>query len=225
MPFSNRWVGPVMVVALHGTCSCTTWTSVNAGYGLADTPERSLVGLDVRRGLGGALHSGYVIVGARVDGNPHQFDAELHAGIMRPLRLSEKLTLAPAATFELVRVSNLRGSWYGGALGPGFGADLVWWTWTEHHDYTTGPSFGCMGGAIGYDCPRACRVRDVHRSGFSLRANAEYDMRLGSDYPRQNDWVIWITAGYTNAKSRRESECCYYDVGPVKLQDCGGWPG
>src|SRR5262245_54522537 len=101
--------------ALAGPCACTTWTSVHAGYGLAPSTHRSVGGVEVRRAKGGSIHSGYGLVGARLDGSTDQFDAEVHVGAMRPLRLSEKVTLAPSVTVELARVTNIGGRWLGGA--------------------------------------------------------------------------------------------------------------
>jgi hypothetical protein len=75
------------------------------------------------------------LVGARLDGNANQFDAEAHAGVMRPMRLSENLAFAPSVTLDLARISNLAGRWYGGALGPGGGAELLWWMQEQRHAY------------------------------------------------------------------------------------------
>ena len=157
------------LMALLGACGCTTWTSVHGGYALAPKSDRSVTGLDVRRAVGSSLHSEYGLIGARVDGSAQQFDAEVHAGVMRPLRLAEKFTLAPSVTLELARVSKLRGRWYGGAFGPGVGAELLWWLAVERRTYEGGNLFGCMGGAQGVDCPRGCEVEDVLRHGLGFR--------------------------------------------------------
>lgn len=175
----------------------------------------------MRRALGSKLHSGYGLIGVRVDGSEHQFDFEGHAGAMRPFRLSEAWTLAPSATVEFVRVSRLAGRWDGGALGPGLGTELLWWFAHSSHTYDTGTMFGCMGGAEGIDCPRGCRVEDAVRTGLGLRASAEYDIRFGSTGQRGlGDSILWLTLGITHAKSQREKQCCYFDRQPPLRKDC-----
>jgi hypothetical protein len=179
-----------------------------------------VAGVEVRRAVGTSLHSAYALVGARVDGGEHQFDAEAHVGVMRPIRLSEKVTFAPSLTLELARVSKLAGSWYGGALGPGVGAEFLWWLRTERRTYQAGAPFGCMGGAVGFDCPSGCQVQDVIRDGLGIRVAAEYDMRLNSSYPRMNDGILWFTVGMTRAVSSHEKECCYFERTPPLRRDC-----
>jgi hypothetical protein len=186
---------------------------VHGGYGVTPGDDRGVGGLEVRQALGGAIHSGYGLVGARFDGSDDQLDAELHFGAMRPLRLSEGLTWVPSATFELVRVSYVDSSWYGGAFGPGLGSELVFWFDTERRRFQDGGHFGCMGGALGHDCPW-CVGQDVTRRGLGFRVAAEYDLRFTSDYPRQNDWIVWLTVGFTRAISNRENECCYFEHQP-----------
>lgn len=209
-----------LLAALVATSGCTTWTAIHGGYGLAPRSERSIAGLEVRRATGSKLHSGYLLAGARVDGSDTQFDAEAHAGVMRPLRLAERLTLVPSATVELVRITNVRGTWSGGALGPGLGAELVWWLHTARRVHEGSNLFGCMGGAAGVDCPRGCTVEDVTRHGLGFRIAAEYDLRMTSNYPRLNDWVMWFTIGATRAASARERECCSFDHGTPMRSDC-----
>jgi hypothetical protein len=209
-----------MLAAFIATAGCTTWTSVHGGYGFAPRSDRSVAGVEVRRAAGGDLHSGYLLAGARVDASDTQLDGEAHAGVMRPLRLSEPLTLVPSATVELARITNVRGNWYGGTLGPGLGAELVWWLQTERRVREDGDLFGCMGGAVGVDCPRGCTVEDVLRHGLGFRIAAEYDMRMTSDYPRMNDWVVWFTVGATRAASARERACCYFDHRAPLREDC-----
>lgn len=209
-----------MLAAFIAAGGCTTWTSIHGGYGYTPRSDRSVAGLEVRRALGGELHSGYLLAGARVDGSDMQFDAEAHAGVMRPLRLSEPLTLVPSATVELARITNVRDNWYGGTLGPGLGAELVWWLHTERHVHQGGNLFGCMGGAVGVDCPRGCIVEDVTRHGLGFRVSAEYDLRMTSNYPRMNDWVVWFTVGAIRAASARERECCYFDHEAPLREDC-----
>jgi len=206
--------------ALLGLSGCTTWTSLHGAYGLAPESRRSVAGVEVRRAVGSSLHSGYGLVGARIDGSAQQFDAELHAGVMRPLRLSEKFTLAPSATLELARISHLGQRWYGGALGPALGAELLWWAHTQRRTYEAGAPFGCMGGAPGVDCPRRCQVEDVIRHGLGFRVAAEYDLRFSRNYPAMNDWVVWFSVGVTRAASERERECCYFDHEPPLRRDC-----
>jgi hypothetical protein len=179
-----------------------------------------VVGLEVRRAVGSSIHSGYGLIGARLDGSGDQFDAEAHVGGMRPVRLAEKLTFVPSVTLELARISNLAGSWYGGAFGPGVGAELIGWLRTERRTYETGAPFGCMGGAVGFDCPSGCQVEDVVRDGIGFRVAAEYDMRLNSTHPRLNDWILWFTVGTTRAVSSREKECCYFERTPPLRRDC-----
>jgi hypothetical protein len=179
-----------------------------------------VAGIEVRHAVGDSIHSGYGLVGARLDGSSDQFDAEAHVGVMRPVRLSEKVTFAPSITFELARVSNLAGNWYGGALGPGAGAELLWWLRTDRRTYERGTQFGCMGGAAGIDCPSGCQAEDVTRDGIGFRVAAEYDMRLDKSYPRMNDWVLWFTVGTTRATSTREKECCYYERKRPLRRDC-----
>jgi len=204
-----------VLTALVGPCGCSTWTSIQGGYGLAPSSDRSVAGLEVRHAKGGSIHSGYGLVGARLDGSTSQFDAEAHVGAMRPLPLSEKLTLAPSATVELGRLSNIDGRWLGGAFGPGLGAELIWWLQTHLHHYESGSLFGCMGGVEGRDCPSRCRVQDVSRYGIGIRVAAEYDMRLNSSFPRMNDSVLWLTAGVTRVVSVREKECCFGPMAPL----------
>jgi hypothetical protein len=205
---SRRLAGCALLAAVSG--GCTTWTSVHGGYGLAPKTDRSAAGLEVRRALGSSLHSGYGLVGMRLDGGEHQVDAEVHGGVMRPVRLADTLTFVPTATLELARVSRIDESWYGGAFGPGIGAELLWWLRADYQSYEVGPPFGCMGGAVGYDCPSRCQVEDVTRTGIGLRVAGEYDMRWSSSFPRMNDGVLWLTLGMTTAVSEREHECCYF---------------
>jgi hypothetical protein len=213
---SVRWgLGPWMLTALAGPCGCSTWTSIHAGYGLAPSTDRSVAGLEVRRAIGSSIHSSYGLVGARVDGKSSQFDAEAHVGAMRPLPLSESVTLAPSVTVELARLSNIDGRWLGGALGPGLGTELIWWFATDRHDYESGSLLGCMGGVEGVDCPTRCHVQDVTRHGIGIRVAAEYDMRLDSSYPRMNDWLLWLTVGVTRVVSDRETECCSNHLAPL----------
>lgn len=216
----TRGIERCVLSALLGACGCTTWTSLHAGYGLAPKTDASVAGLEVRRAIGSSLHSGYGLIGARVDGSANQFDAEAHVGVMRPMRLSESFALAPSVTLELLRVSNLAGDWYGGAFGPSVGTELLWWMRTDRHTYRSGAPFGCMGGAVGVDCPSGCQVEDVARYGLGFRVAAEYDMRLGSEYPRRNDWVLWFTVGVTKTASARENECCYFEREAPLRQDC-----
>jgi len=194
--------------------------SVHGGYGLTAVRDRSVVGVEARRAVGNSIHSGYGLVGARLDGSGDQFDAEAHIGAMRPVRLTENVTFVPSATLELARVSKLDGSWYAGAFGPGLGAEVLGWYRTEHRTYEAAPPFGCMGGAAGFDCPTSCRAEAVTRDGIGLRVAAEYDMRLNSAYPQHNDWVLWFTVGMTRAVSNREKECCYYERDPSLRREC-----
>lgn len=206
-----------LLPALLSAAGCTSWTAVHGGYGVTPGDDRSVGGLEVRQALGGGdLHSGYGLVGARLDGSDDQLDAELHLGAMRPLRLSDELTWVPSATFELLRVSRVDSSWYGGALGPGLGSEFLFWFDIERRPFRDGGPFGCMGGAMGVDCPW-CVGDDVTRRGLGVRVSAEYDLRFTSDYPRQNDWVVWFTVGFTRAVSPRENECCYYEHQPRPL--------
>ena len=78
--------GLCALMALVVPCSCTTWTSIHAGYGLAPVASRSAAGVEVTRAIGSAIHSGYGLVGARLDGGPSQFNASAHVGAMRPMR-------------------------------------------------------------------------------------------------------------------------------------------
>jgi hypothetical protein len=205
--FKTGWM-----LALFGlTRGCTTWTSVHGGYGHTPEANLSVAGLELRHAVGAAIDSGYGLVGARLDGSDDQFDADLHLGVMRPLRLSEEFMLVPSATVEALRLSRVDARWYGGAFGPGFGSELLWWLSVTPREYESDTLFGCMGGAEGHDCPRTCRVEDVTRHGIGLRVAAEYDMRLGRNYPDQNDWIVWLTVGVTRARSPRENEGCYYD--------------
>jgi hypothetical protein len=218
------------LAALGLTWGCTTWTSVHGGYGYTPEANRSVAGLEVRRAVGGAIDSAYGLAGARLDGSEDQFDADLHLGIMRPLRLSEEFMFVPSATFEALRLSRVDARWYGGAFGPGLGSELLWWLSTTRREYDADTLFGCMGGVEGHDCPRACRVEDVTRHGIGLRVAAEYDMRLGENFPDLNDWIVWLTVGVTRARSPRENECCYYDRHAPLRSDCpspgagGRWP-
>jgi hypothetical protein len=207
-------------VVLTAPSGCTTWTSLHGGYGLTPTGDRPVAGIEVRRAVGTSIHSGYGMVGARLDAGRHQFDAEAHVGVMRPVRLSEKVTFAPSVTLEVARIGSLAGSWYGGAFGPGVGAEFLWWLRTERRTYEAGTPLGCMGGAVGFDCPSGCQVQDVIRDGIGIRVAAEYDIRLDSSYPRMNDWVLWLTVGMTRAVSRREKECCYFERTPPLRRDC-----
>lgn len=209
-----------VVVLFFDTSGCTTWTSVHAGYAMAPDSKRSVAGLEVRRALGSKIHSGYGLVGARLDGSSEQFDGEVHVGLMRPTLLSNQFTFVPSLTVELLRVTRMEKQWFGGALGPGLGGEFVWWYRVERHDYERGDMFGCMGGAVGSDCPRACIGQDATRHGVGFRVASEYDMRLDSGFPSHNDWVIWFMVGVSHAESKSERECCYYDYyGPTR-DDC-----
>ncbi len=208
------------LLGLGGAWGCTTWTSLHGGIGVTQSRNRSLAGLEVRRGLGGPIHSTYGLAGARLDGNGEQFDAELHAGIMRPLRLSGRVSLVPSGTLELGRAGHVDGKWQGGAFGPGLGAELLWWALTRRFTHQSWEPLGCMGGAIGVDCPSGCTVQDVTRQGIGVRVAAEYDLRFGHDYPRQNDWTLWLTLGVTHTVSAREKECCYFYDHQPRRRDC-----
>lgn len=209
-----------VVALLFGHCGCTTWTSVHTGYGMAPESKRSVGGVEVRRALGSKLHSAYGLVGARLDGSSEQFDGEIHLGLMRPTLLSNQFTFVPSLSVELVRVTKMEKQWFGGAFGPGLGGELVWWYRVAHIDYERGDLFGCMGGAIGSDCPRACIGKDVKRDGVGFRVASEYDMRLDSGYPSHNDWVLWFTVGLSHAETKSEQECCYYDYHSPTRDDC-----
>jgi hypothetical protein len=222
-PLFLRRLAPFgLLAAVSG--GCTTWTSLHGGYGLAPMTDRSVAGVEVRRAVGSSLHSGYGLFGMRLDGSEYQFDAEAHVGVMRPVRLADTLTFVPSATLELARVSKIEGSWYGGAFGPGLGAELLWWLRTARDTYEIGPLFGCMGGAVGYDCPSRCQIQDVTRSGIGFRVGADYDMRLDSSFPRMNDGVLWFTVGMTSAVSEREDECCYFAHERPPTVDCARAP-
>jgi hypothetical protein len=220
--FPRRLAQFALLAAVSG--GCTTWTSLHGGYALATETGRSVAGVEVRRAIGSSLHSGCGLVGVRLDGSEHQLDAEAHVGAMRPVRLADNLTFVPSATVELARVSKIEESWYGGALGPGIGAELLGWLQADYQSYEVGPLFGCMGGAVGYDCPSRCQVQDVTRTGIGFRVGAEYDMRLDSSFPRTNDWVLWFTLGMTSAVTEREHECCTFAHERPPTGDCTRGP-
>ena len=98
--------------------------------------------------------------------------------------------------------------------------EVIRWLPVLRQTYEAGNLLGCMGGAEGVDCPRGCQVQDVTRTGIGLRAAAEYNIRLGSEYPRASDWVFWFTLGLTRAVSEREEECCYFDDKSPLRRDC-----
>jgi hypothetical protein len=202
-----------------GCTGCTTWTSLHAGHGLSSNSGRSVSGLELRRALGGSIHSGYGVIGARVDSNSDQSDFEVHAGLMKPMRLSERITFVPSASLELARASKIDGEWYGGAFGPALAGEFLVWASVTRQSSRAGPSLGCMGGAPGVDCPSYCRAENVVRDGFGLRASFEHDLRFGSNYPDQNDWMLWLTLGFTRASSQRERECCFYTFGQPPTGD------
>jgi hypothetical protein len=214
-----------LVLAFGALSACTTWTSVHAGYGKALASDRSLVGVELRRAIGLGFHSGYALAGLRVDSNDRQFDVEGHLGAMAPLRLAEAWTLTPSATIELGRASRIDRRWYGGALGPGLGAELSWWFLRQATPHSSGPMFGCMGGAIGMDCPRVCRFETSYRTGLGLRVAAEYDARFGAPGPHgAGDSIVWVTLGLTHAVTPRENECCSYDNEPLFQNRCAARP-
>lgn len=140
--------------------------------------------------------------------------------MMRPTLLSSRFTFVPSLTVELLRLTRMEGQWFGGAFGPGLGGELVWWYQVARHDFERGGMFGCVGGAVGHDCPRACIGQDVTRYSVGFRVTSEYDMRLDSQYPNRNDWVLWLTVGLSYAKSAGERECCYFDLYPPTRRDC-----
>jgi hypothetical protein len=190
--------------------ACTSWTALRTGYGWVHRDDRALTALEVERSRGGDIHSAYGTIGARVASGPDQFDGSAHVGVMRPLRLSEKFSLVPSIHVELFRVSYLQGRWYGGAFGPAVAAELVWWWGVERHTRNRRPMFGCFGGVPGVDCPADCVSDDVRRLGFGVRASTEYNVRFAADYPHPNDWVSFLTIGFSQATTPRENECCYY---------------
>ena len=197
-----------LVCALGAALSgCTTWASVHAGYGQALTSARSVAGVEVREAAGLGLHSPQVLIGARMDGSKDQFDLEGHLGVMHPLRLSRAWTLSPSATVEFGRVSYVDGRWQGGALGPGLGAEVLWWFTQESRTYRASPFLGCMGGVVGVDCPYVCRLDD-ERSGIGLRLSVERDIRFASaGHPGLGDSILWVTLGLTHARGNSEKTC------------------
>jgi hypothetical protein len=202
------------VVLVAGGCS--TWTSVHAGYGRASDPELSVAGIEIEhaRTLGDEVP--YVLVGARVDGNDHTQELAAHVGLLARLPLGSTFTLAPLATVELGRVSRIDGGWYGGAGTPGVGVEFVGWLHSARRLRTWG-NLGCMGGVVGFDCPRSCQVDLMVRDGIGLRVAAEYDVRFGSGAGHDlRHGALWISLGYTHAVTEdRATECCHYDY-PVQ---------
>jgi len=191
---------------------CSTWTSVHAGYGHASAPGLSVAGVEVERA--GMLGDGvpYVLAGARADGNDHTQELAGRVGLLVPLALGSTFTLAPSATIELGRISRIDGGWYGGAGTPGVGVELVGWLSSARRLRTRG-NFGCMGGMVGWDCPRSCQVDLIVRDGIGVRVAAEYDVRFGSRAGHDlRHGAVWISLGYTRAVTEdRASECCRYD--------------
>jgi hypothetical protein len=143
---------------------------------------------------------------------------------MLPVRLSERLALAPSVTVELGRASRIGGSWYGGAGGPGVGLDLLGWVHVKHRSRkVAGAPFGCFGGMIGADCPSYCLVEDGVRHGIGVRVSAEYDIRFGGPgWRKLSERILWVMVGATRAISAREKECCHYQFGrPPWGNACG----
>jgi len=205
---------PILALLLSG--GCTTWTSVRAGYALPLSSDRPVVGVEASHGIGASINTPAEYASILVDGSEDTQDAAARVGVMAPLTLSGDFTLAPFAQAELLRLSHIDGNWYGGAFGPGAGAEIVWWSRTHAVTSDQGPKFGCFGGATGVDCPR-CRVTDVTRYGVSARASVEYDVRYGSG---PDDSILWIMLGFTRAESEGERSCCYYDYHSPTRADC-----
>jgi hypothetical protein len=199
------------VCAQAALSGCSSWTSLHAGYGRAVSSDRSVAGVEAEQAAGSGLHAPYVLIGARLDSNDRQFDAEGHVGIMHPLRLAEALTLTPSATLELARVSYIARRWDGGALGPGLGGELLWWYTRDSRSRRTTGSFGCMGGAPGVDCPYQC-YRDHDRTGIGLRISLERDVRFGSSaHPGLGDTMIWFMLGISHARGSEDEDCRLLD--------------
>ena len=89
----------------------------------------------VRLALGSSLHSGYGLIGARVDSSSDQSDLEIHAGLMRLLSISERFAFVPSATLELARASKIEGTS----------------SWRERECCSAAP-----GGFFGHAPPRDC---------------------------------------------------------------------
>lgn len=215
-----KFVGLVGAAALAG---CSTWTSVRGGYANAPDSGRGEAGLGVNAALGGAtVHSPFATLGAHASGADDLFQTDLNAGIMRPLDLGRRLTFVPSAGIELGSIANVEDDWYGGALGPRGGAELVWWLWMTS-EVRPLVGFGCMGGVMGVDCPR-CRARRVSLSGVSFGVMADGPSLIAGDHERLADWKLWFLLGATHAVSAREDECCAYDHGATHPRDCKRQP-
>jgi hypothetical protein len=114
-------------------------------------------------------------------------------------------------------VSRIDSGWYGGAGTPGVSVELVGWLHSARRLRRWG-SLGCMGGMVGWDCPRSCQVDLVVRDGIGVRAAAEYDVRFGGRAGHDvRHSALWISVGYTHAVTEdRATECCNYD-GPFRF--------
>ncbi|MCA9639427.1 MAG: hypothetical protein H6718_21660 [Polyangiaceae bacterium] len=194
-------------LALLGACGCTSWTTVHAGYAEVAGDRKPLYAVETRRVVGGKIDSTSAVGGFRVDGNGEQLDVELHAGVERALFLSERWMLIPSFTVDAVRVSRLESRWFVGTHSPALGLEWLYWFEVQRRRRSDTGVLGCMGGAIGYDCPR-CEVEDVNRRGFGLRIEGSYDLRYSDAFPKYNDWSLWALIGFSEAESTREKDSC-----------------
>jgi hypothetical protein len=158
-----------LIVALPLCSQCVTWTSFHAGAGTALDSKRTVVGVDVGSAMGTVPHGTTFLVAARAEGNPEYFAAEVRSGLMRPFSLTHSVTISPAATVDLARLSRVGGDWYGSALGPSIAVEVLWWRWYVEQKRQTPYALGCMGGAVGVDCPNTCTVVDVGEGGWAVR--------------------------------------------------------
>jgi hypothetical protein len=191
-------VAAVFAWVLSG-CTLTTWTAIHAGHGFVPD-DRSLVGVDARRAIGTEIHSTYVAGGVRVDGNPEQLETELHVGLMHPARVSERVTLAPSAWLDLVRVRKSDQALELGFAGPELGLELLYWAAVEHELQKDRSVFGCR------PVPAPCRIVNVERQGIGVRLSAEYDFTVlpGDREPGWKDATVWLTVGVSHAFTTRE---------------------
>lgn len=201
-------VRALSALPLIGAVGCTSWTTVHSGYAEVIGARKPLYAVEMRRAYGGQIDSDAMVGGFRVDGNGEQMDAELHAGWEHPIFLSGRWMLIPVLTVDLVRVSRLESSWFVGTHSPALGLEWLYWFEVERSRYTDSGVLGCLGGAIGFDCPRRCEVEDVNRRGFGLRIEGSYDLRYSEDFPKYNDWSVWALFGFSETESDRERDSC-----------------
>ena len=209
--------GIAALAAIGSAAACTSWTSVRAGHGFPLGSEPAVSGVELSHGRGTSIDGPTGYASVLLDGNDTSLEAAARAGAMLPVQLSGDLSLAPSLQAEMARASRIDGQWYGGALGPGAGVELLWWFLRDETVSEAPPSLGCFGGGVGVDCPSMCRRTDVTRQGLGVRLATEYDIRFGG---APDAAVFWVMVSFTHALSEAERSCCTYYRRPGHRDDC-----